>query len=351
MTSNHEKLTEPSPSAIEAGAASPTPAAVKKGSVASGATASAAFIVALRLSGAFSPVYTPGELARAYASVRAEMNALPADEVGRVNVHVRTVVLIVLGVLPTVDAFLEELIEKLPMHDIEQLSKLRTYALALLYAYTRTQPAAAAETSVQAVLVEALPLRERLLGLAEGYASYGLLDVERVANIRRGTGHVDAAHDLIALAELFRDEAAGLEGRTPVTAAELDRAEALGMQMLFALGQRTVGTDGAGTAEAHDDDYARAFRLMIRAYDQYRRAMAYLRWSEGDAAKLAPSLFARRRTRGATPPDGTNGDGGGGGSNGGAGGNGGDTPPAGGGEAGEGTEPALAAPPFDVAPT
>lgn len=57
-----------------------------------------------------------------------------------------------LGVLTTIDAFLEELIDKLPKHDVEQLSKLRTYALALLYAYTHAQPAAATETGMQAVL-------------------------------------------------------------------------------------------------------------------------------------------------------------------------------------------------------
>lgn len=266
------------------------------------ATAVLSLVEELRRSGAFSPVYTPGEMARAFASVRDEMNELPDEEVGVINVSVRTVVLVVLGGLEVMNAFLEEVIEVLPKHNVAQLGRVRTYALALLYADAHAPAPAATPSNVQTLLADAMPLRERLLGLAGGYASYGLLDPERVAAIRRGTGHVDAAHDLIDLAELFREGGAKLEGKTPITPDELDRAEVLGMQILFALGQRAVGAEGAPAPRG--DDCARAFRLMVRAYDQFRRAMTYLRWNEGDAAALAPSLFARRRGRGtpAAPP-------------------------------------------------
>ena len=42
---------------------------------------------------------------------------------------------------------------------------------------------------------------------------------------------------------------------------------------------------------------SRAYTLFVRAYDQCRRAAAYLRWNEGDADEFAPSLFTSRGPR------------------------------------------------------
>jgi hypothetical protein len=44
---------------------------------------------------------------------------------------------------------------------------------------------------------------------------------------------------------------------------------------------------------------ARAFTLFVRAYDQVRRAVTYLRWEDDDADLIAPSLY---RGRGAAKP-------------------------------------------------
>jgi hypothetical protein len=42
---------------------------------------------------------------------------------------------------------------------------------------------------------------------------------------------------------------------------------------------------------------ARAFTLLVNAYDACRQALAYLRWKEGDAESIAPSLFKKRPGR------------------------------------------------------
>jgi len=39
----------------------------------------------------------------------------------------------------------------------------------------------------------------------------------------------------------------------------------------------------------------RADTLFVRAYDEVRRIVAYLRWHEGDADSIAPSLYAKRK--------------------------------------------------------
>ncbi|MBI5479925.1 MAG: hypothetical protein HY906_13755 [Deltaproteobacteria bacterium] len=41
----------------------------------------------------------------------------------------------------------------------------------------------------------------------------------------------------------------------------------------------------------------RAFTLLVNAYDTFQRAVTYLRWNEGDAGTIAPSLFDYRSGR------------------------------------------------------
>jgi len=37
--------------------------------------------------------------------------------------------------------------------------------------------------------------------------------------------------------------------------------------------------------------------LVVNTYDEVRRAVHYLRWREGDAEEIAPSLYSGRRRR------------------------------------------------------
>ncbi|WP_437980893.1 hypothetical protein [Sorangium sp. So ce117] len=55
-------------------------------------------------------------------------------------------------------------------------------------------------------------------------------------------------------------------------------------------------SDSPGPTEAADRR-ARAFSLLVHAYDQTRRAVAYLRWDEEDADTIAPSLYKGRTGR------------------------------------------------------
>jgi hypothetical protein len=237
----------------------------------------------------------------AYESVRAEVQALPPADEGRITVNIPTVVTIVRGAQPNIEAEIER-IAALPEFDVEALRKLPSYALALLHVYLLLLPSSESESRLQGLVSEASPLRERMLGQAEGLALLGFVDRERVAAIRRGTGHLDTANDLIALAQLFRAGGDELLGKTKLTPAEVARAYVVGMNLVDALGKRRVGTDGAGKASEYEAEYAKLFWLVERTYDQARRALAYLRWSEGDVNEKAPSIYTRRR-RSASPAE------------------------------------------------
>lgn len=63
--------------------------------------------------------------------------------------------------------------------------------------------------------------------------------------------------------------------------------------MLTTLGEREQGASRVPAAELR----LRALTDLVRRYDEIRRMVSYLRWNEGDADDIAPSLYARRPGR------------------------------------------------------
>jgi hypothetical protein len=112
---------------------------------------------------------------------------------------------------------------------------------------------------------------------------------------------MDTASDLVALSALFSGSWSEIAGKTAATEEEVRRAGELGPEILAALGVREHGA-APGPSDAADKR-ARAFTLFVNAYDQNRRAVAYLRWNEGDVESIAPSLYKGRGGRGASPRD------------------------------------------------
>ncbi|WP_437319748.1 hypothetical protein [Sorangium sp. So ce385] len=240
----------------------------------------------------------PPQAAAAFDKALPEIEALRPDRLIPLNLDVPRVVSQVLGVLPGLRALRPAVAEHLPTFDITLLDRLETYALAAWYAHLLWLATGDAESAVKPLLAEAAPLRENLLGDAEALARRGLLDAEAVADIRAGQGHIDTANDLVALSALFSASWSEIAGRTAATEEEVKRAGEVGPQLLAALGIREHGK-GPGPTEAADKR-ARAFSLLVHAYDQVRRAVAYLRWDEEDADVIAPSLYKGRTGR-ATP--------------------------------------------------
>jgi hypothetical protein len=79
-----------------------------------------------------------------------------------------------------------------------------------------------------------------------------------------------------------------------VTEGELDRAEIVGDQLINDIGVRQLAPAAVAAVTL---ERGQSFTLFAKAYDQVRRAVSYLRWHEGDADEIAPSLFAGRRKR------------------------------------------------------
>jgi hypothetical protein len=244
----------------------------------------------------------PPKAQAAFELIKPEMAKLDPDSLGKINIDISQAVSIALGVLPGL-TFLRQEMAKLPDFEIACFDKLETYALGAWYAHLLALPPASASNPVQPLLEEATALRTALLGDAEALAARGLLDSDSVKAIRADHGNMDTANDLVALSALMGATWAKIEHKTAATAEEIHRAGDLGPLLIAALGVREHGTT-ATPAEAADRK-VRAFTLFTRAHDQVRRAVTYLRWNEGDADTLAPSLYkGRGGSRSASAPKG-----------------------------------------------
>lgn len=235
-----------------------------------------------------------GEGAAALLRLAGELKAMPSERSRHINVYVPAAGAIVLGALPRL-LTLRDAMLALPDNPVAALDRLRDCTLAVLYAHALTLPRDEGATRVRALLEEATPMRERLLSGAELLVRYELVDATLVAAIRRGTGHLDTAQDLSALAALFQSVWPQVSSKVPTTLAEVERAAELGILIIEALGQRDQGTDGSSDPNADEDRLARAYELFVTTYDACRHAVMYLRWRQGDADTFAPALIQNRR--------------------------------------------------------
>jgi hypothetical protein len=233
----------------------------------------------------------PNAAAEAFAKVEPELASLAAEALAPVTVDLNAAVTSVLAAAPRVREHREAIATQLPHHPLWAVDKLETYAQAAWYAHLLHSYSSSSPESAKALIEEAGRLRDDLLIAAEALAHRALLDTDAVARIRKGSPNPDLAADLSALASLFRESWGKVSSKTAVEKSEIDRAAELGPAVLVAsAAKKHKNTD----TEAQR---ARAFTLLVNAYDACRQALAYLRWKEGDAETIAPSLFKKRAGR------------------------------------------------------
>jgi hypothetical protein len=221
------------------------------------------------------PSSTPIELA--YARVREEIAAVPDDALQPINTDVPMAHGIVKGALPGIVAMRAQL-ATLPGFDVAAFDKLGDYADALAYLHAAKKRTGAPAPVLPAMLEEALAFRETTLATVRLLVSLRVLDQSVVAASSGNTGYRNVGFDLLTLCG-------------PLTEAQLVRGKSLGNMMLEAVAARERTTSRMAEVQL---ERVRAFTLLSRTYDEARRAVAYLRWHEEDADRIAPALYVSR---------------------------------------------------------
>lgn len=186
----------------------------------------------------------------------------------------------------------DRLVKELPGVSVKHLEGLPALALALVESDLAVRATATAESDLAGKLAAARLLRQKLLVTAESLALAALLPAARVKKIREGSGAFDTAGDLVALAALFTEHAAALRGKSPIAAAEVKQAGALGSELLARLkpGRAKKNTVISAAATTRADLAAQ----LIEAHRLLRRVGMWL-FGEETIDHHVPTLQARAR--------------------------------------------------------
>jgi hypothetical protein len=117
-----------------------------------------------------------------------------------------------------------------------------------------------------------------------------------VASIVRGRGIRDDANDTVRWVSLFKDRWSEVEGKTPVTLATLDVAEAEATELLAILD--ASGDESKGSPR---DLRRRAFTRWANGYNELADVARYLLRADPEAVARIPAIAAERGASEPTP--------------------------------------------------
>lgn len=225
----------------------------------------------------------------ALLSLEGELLALPRESLLVVNLDLPTLVLIALGAAPRVREHRAELVRLVGEEMVRCVDRLELVAEAAGHAHVRflAAPAPPHLTQLSAAVLE---MRALLLLDVQSLIQRKLLPPELLAQLHGAKGYKNQYFGLLFLASALRDSWDAIEHATPLELADLDRAEALANELGSAIALR-------GVLAPHPaiEMRQRAFTLLVSTYDQVRRLVSFLRWSERDVEEIAPSFYAGRR--------------------------------------------------------
>lgn len=218
------------------------------------------------------------------APIADELAATPPSK--ELNIGMRAAVATVRAALPRLRALRSQLAE-LPEFDLARFDRLELYvnALAHCHAWFFKEPYAPRE--LQGSVWRAARLRHRLNVVNRELVRRGALDASELPSTTRCVGYGKLSFDLQHLRLVLRQPHP--EHGWPEVAIEpqLARADAYNRTLCELSRFRRQTSEDIWIVYTQRE---RAMTLLVRTYQQARRAVLYLRHHQGDADSIAPPL-------------------------------------------------------------
>jgi hypothetical protein len=230
----------------------------------------------------------------AYERVKADLEAVPEDQLTQLNVDVHAATRAILGTLPEMRALRGRLVEALSEFDVAAFDKLEDYVWALRYAqatyYIATQP----PDDLEEMTAEGTKLRDRMVADMKALQAFGLIGPKALENLKGGLGYNNLAIDLDILCRAMTEEWAKISAHAHTTREEVTMAYRIGARLTRIAGLRE---QGPARLAAATELRMRAFTVLLRTYDEARDAIGYIRRHQDDVDSIAPSLYPGRSRR------------------------------------------------------
>lgn len=224
----------------------------------------------------------------ALTSLQPEIAALDANDLDVVNLDIPAAVTTAMGCLAELVPYRDAL-GTLPSEPVKALDKLDVYASALSQAHARFLVGESGGGDLADASKRVVEIRGVLHAAANLLVHRKVIEADKLGQLKGTVGFKNQGSDVLQLVEILRGAVA--EGHTLVSSAELDNAEAAVRALMIAVGKREQAPQlQSAAAEVRQ----RCFTLFVRAYDELRRSMSYLRWKEEDVDTIIPSLYGGR---------------------------------------------------------
>jgi hypothetical protein len=185
-----------------------------------------------------TPVASSPQYKDAYDRALPAARALPLGELITINIDVATAVTTVIGKLPQIRSFSEQIADELVKFDRTNIDQLETYTLATAHAHALYLSASAPPEAVVKLQADATALRDMLYSDAVALANRGLVSGARLGEFKGAVGYKNVAFDLLGLTALLREAWPQIQGNTALKSEELDKADLIGEQLVNAVGTR-----------------------------------------------------------------------------------------------------------------
>ena len=143
--------------------------------------------------------------------------------------------------------------------------------------------------------------RDAMRTVADAAIERGIVPEDTISRLTGGNSYEALAADTHALSMWIDDHRARLGEHCKLSPAETEQAKR--DATAFGVAVKSRKATGAGRSE-RAMQRARAFTYLLNVYDVARQQVGYVRWHEGDADQIAPSLYAGRGRRTDTGIDG-----------------------------------------------
>jgi hypothetical protein len=188
-------------------------------------------------------------------------------------------------------ARIEEHLPKINLSDLESLPAL---ALAVIRAAQKAAPAPSSG-ELGRDLANGYALRASLLAIADGLSAVSLLPAAEVERIKRGTGAIDAASDLVDLSALFERHAKRIAGKHAATPEMLTESARLGSKLVSTL-RSTRAKRGSRKNDEAVVARDRLWSLLVLRHKDLRR-VAYYIWDDAFSDHVPPLLSHKGTAR------------------------------------------------------
>jgi hypothetical protein len=159
--------------------------------------------------------------------------------------------------------------------DLNQLDRLEIYSRALIHCHALYLSVKAPPEELKAVITETSRIRSLLRSDLDVLVKHGVISGLPAEGIRRNKAHKSIANDILVYVNLMRAHWNTVSSQCGTSQAELERSEALAAKLIRILGYRDRTPQ---EVSASNLQRRQAFTLFVRAYDEVRRAVTYVRW-------------------------------------------------------------------------